>query len=294
MTAMPSPEENLTREKYRDKSTGQFGERPPHPEAEIPALTLVPAPEDAFFDETPPEMEVYEDPYPGRDGKEKVWDPCYRCGGEGVIKHYQHAGNDGVCFTCNGSKGWMEPISRMRNRARGRVTRTNVERRRLHNSRMLHNANYRTAIEVNPAAVAWKDRIGDSEFLMSVWEQAFDKELSEKQLTAIGQSMDRDRQYAEEREKRKAEAVEVPEGRMEIEGTILFTDIKYTDFGSTLQMTVEDERGFRVKGTAPAALFDQDGGQPLKGRKVKFTGTVKRGREKGFGFYSRPAKAQLL
>lgn len=250
-----------------------------------------------LFDETPPAKIVYVDPFPGRNGKELEWDNCKRCGGEGIMTQFQGT-MGGICFECQGGKGDMKPIAALRRREQGRVRRVNQANMALHERRMFHNTNVRRAMEINPAAEGWLNEIGTDPFLADVWEKAFKYELSEKQLAAVGGTFDRRKERAEAKAAAEAAAIEVPEGRYVLTGEVLSTSLKPTDFGMTLKMTVRDERGFRVHGTAPAALIDAIGEEEpgkggLTGRKVSFTAAVKQGDEKGFGFFSRPNKASL-
>ncbi|MCC3292617.1 hypothetical protein [Arthrobacter sp. zg-Y1110] len=250
-----------------------------------------------FFDETPPAKLEYKDPFPGRKGTEEEWDNCKRCGGEGRMTQFQSV-FAGICFECQGSKGSMQPISVLRRREQGRIRRTNQAAAALHERRMFHNHNYRRAIELNPAAEKWREEFGNDPFLADVWEKAFKYELSEKQLAAVGNTFDRRQERADAKAAVIANAVEVPEGRYEINGEVLSTKLKETDYGTTLKMTVRDERGFKVHGTVPSALFDDLADRPgaggLTGKKVLFTAAVKHSDEKGFGYFSRPSKAKLV
>lgn len=79
-----------------------------------------------------------------------------------------------------------------------------------------------------------------------------------------------------------------PAGRMEISGEIISVKFIENDFGGCTKILVRDERGFKVYGSRPAGI-----GWCEKGAKVVFTATVEPSQDdKGFGFYSRPAKAR--
>jgi hypothetical protein len=80
------------------------------------------------------------------------------------------------------------------------------------------------------------------------------------------------------------EQVMPPEGRVNIEGTVLSVKAIETDFGTTTKMLV-DVGAYRVWGTVPSSIC------PAIGWRVKFTAAITP-REVGFGFYSRPTKAQ--
>ena len=94
----------------------------------------------------------------------------------------------------------------------------------------------------------------------------------------------------------------VEEGRRTIEGEVLGVKLRDTDFGATWKMRLKLEDGSTLYGTVPVALErkilegaeEYDDVEKLKGHKVRFSATVKAGRENGFGFYSRPTKAEFI
>ncbi|KPJ92596.1 MAG: hypothetical protein AMS18_07125 [Gemmatimonas sp. SG8_17] len=88
-------------------------------------------------------------------------------------------------------------------------------------------------------------------------------------------------------------AVDVPEGRQQLEGEVLSVKMKYTAFGDTLKMLVRvttDEGIFKVWGTVPTNLV----ADIERNHVVRFTATLKRSDDRGFGFFSRPAKASIV
>ena len=246
-----------------------------------------------FFDETPPEKERYEDPFPGRDGTEPEFDPCDRCGGEGIIEQFKLGADGGICFKCNGTKGVPTTVDGLREKEKNRVRNQNRRVNALHKDRMLHNANYRKAIEVNPLAAGWRYRTATDTFLSDLWTKAFKRDLTEKQLAAIGRSFERDLEYQARKKAEKDAVTDVVEGRGEISGRVIKTSIKATQWGSTLKMTVKDDRGFKIHGAVPPNLQEEYWANTadLAGRRVKFKATVKSGEEKGFGFFTRPVDA---
>lgn len=96
----------------------------------------------------------------------------------------------------------------------------------------------------------------------------------------------------EEVVKKKAEAqaqlTQVVEGKQEIVGVVLSQYWKDTDYGMRQVMVVLDDRGFKVWGSVPASI------DPKDGYRVKFNAGVTAGNEFGFGFFSRPSKAEIL
>lgn len=93
--------------------------------------------------------------------------------------------------------------------------------------------------------------------------------------------------------KRQAEAqkphvdpVMPPTGRVTLEGTVTSQKLVESDFGSVYKMVL-DCGAFRVWGTVPSGLAVG------LGDRVRLTATVQP-KELGFGFYSRPSKAELV
>lgn len=100
-------------------------------------------------------------------------------------------------------------------------------------------------------------------------------------------------QQQSEREKRDAahEAGEdAPEGRIAITGIVLAFKLQSSQFGDTLKMLVQDDRGFRVWGSVPKSLDDAE-----RENRITFTATVTASdRDAKFGFFKRPTKAEIL
>lgn len=86
-----------------------------------------------------------------------------------------------------------------------------------------------------------------------------------------------------------ASGVQVPEGRIVVEGEVLSTKWVDNDYGSTQKMLVQNEAGWKVWGSVPSSL-DVD-----KGDRVQFTATVTKSDDDPlFGFFKRPAKATKI
>tara|TARA_R110001632_G_scaffold42479_4_gene107610 strand:- start:178 stop:1017 length:840 start_codon:yes stop_codon:yes gene_type:complete len=100
-------------------------------------------------------------------------------------------------------------------------------------------------------------------------------------------------QQKSEREKRDEahEAGEdAPEGRIVITGIVLAFKLQSSQFGDTLKMLVQDDRGFRVWGSVPKSLDDAE-----RESRIAFTATVTASdRDAKFGFFKRPTKAEIL
>ena len=80
-----------------------------------------------------------------------------------------------------------------------------------------------------------------------------------------------------------------PEGRVEITGIVLALKMQQSEYGETLKMLVQDDRGFRVWGTVPLSLDCN------REDRVRFTATVQQSdKDAKFGFFKRPSKASVL
>lgn len=134
--------------------------------------------------------------------------------------------------------------------------------------------------------------------LEDIWYKAAKYgKLSDKQIAFALSLLDRLSEADERLAVREAEqaakvaaGVEAPEGRVEVTGTVRSTKFVDNDFGGALKMTVELDSGARVYGTVPAAIDEVEAGS-----RVRFTATFERSRDdRTFGFYKRPAKAQIV
>ncbi len=93
----------------------------------------------------------------------------------------------------------------------------------------------------------------------------------------------------EAKEAKHANAQVVPEGRTTVRGVVLSVKYDQGPFQQT-KILVEDDRGFKVYGTKPAAFYGE-----VKGRRVEFDAKLERSdRDDKFGFFSRPTKAREL
>lgn len=89
--------------------------------------------------------------------------------------------------------------------------------------------------------------------------------------------------------------VEIPDlpKRSTFTGTVLGLKEKETRYGYVTKMVFRDDRGFKLYGTVPSALFD--GESELRGSRVEFDAAVTVSDDDPcFGFFSRPTKASRL
>ncbi len=114
------------------------------------------------------------------------------------------------------------------------------------------------------------------------------------------------REHTERQERReaeleaKADVPDVPEGRVEVTGTVTSIKWKDSDYsydGGAFKMVCESEEGWRVWGTVPSKLLDsvEYGYKELIGSKVRFTAAITPSKDdRLFGFYKRPTKPELI
>lgn len=108
--------------------------------------------------------------------------------------------------------------------------------------------------------------------------------LTENQMECVIDNM-------REEESAQAEVEPVPEGKgVEIEGEIIKTDTKHSQYGEREVMVVEHEDGWRVWGSIPQALKYE----VYEGDEVKFVANVERSDDDDFGFFKRPRQAEQL
>lgn len=113
--------------------------------------------------------------------------------------------------------------------------------------------------------------------------------ISEKQVGLVFK-LQREANSPKEEEK----YVDAPEGRKTFEGIVVGRKTVEGHFGTKDKMTVkiEEEQGIWLAyGTVPQSMYGEEGG--IRGRKVRITGTLSRGRDRHFAFFKRP-KGEVL
>ena len=91
-------------------------------------------------------------------------------------------------------------------------------------------------------------------------------------------------------EQNRPQIEDCPTGRVEITGIVIKVALKVNDYGERWVMTVKDDRGFMVWGTRPSSIK-----LAAYGTRVRFTATCEPSdRDKKFGFFKRPAKAEIV
>lgn len=220
--------------------------------------------------------------------------PCGYCGGTGYRPEYRHVEN-GKCFHCEGRRvhGELVPVERLERRYADRIRR---ERRAAKKAEEREAEQAKQEAEMERLAAEYKAQNADlfpaldelaekgNEFAISLVERVNEgRELSERQLEAA-------RTMLQKRADEAANASEVIEGRIVIEGEIVSTRLETNMYGTTRKALVKDERGFKVWGNLPSSIFEAQ-----RGERVRFTATVEASYDDpSFGFFKRPAKAEVL
>ena len=84
--------------------------------------------------------------------------------------------------------------------------------------------------------------------------------------------------------------VPVTEDRIQFEGKIINTKFQENQFGGTLKMLFKDTRGFKLWGSVPSKLLDEE----LSNLDIKFLATVSvSDTDSSFGFFKRPTKVAV-
>lgn len=82
----------------------------------------------------------------------------------------------------------------------------------------------------------------------------------------------------------------VPAGRVEVTGTVISTRQEWSQYGTQCKALVEDDRGFRLWGNLPSAIWNAE-----KGDRVTFVAALTASSDdEFFGFWKRPTKAAYL
>lgn len=225
---------------------------------------------------------------------------CGRCGGSGIYSYYH-----GACYECGGSghsgklKDWVLPTSWTDEQVIEWVQAREAKRQqRAAKAQAKRQAQYDANLEAHEglaeAVAIYRERELHDGFVSDVLYKAWSYELSEAQANAVVAAIGRLVERAERDEAKASEAAAnpLPEGRYEIEGTIVSTKWQSSQYGETLKMLVVlDNELHKVWGTVPSALWDDAD----KGARVRFTATVERSEDDpAFGFYKRPTKAEVL
>lgn len=227
-------------------------------------------------------IEAFEPKAKIEDGKVVVSAACQRCGGSGNGGWYQ---DGGICYECGGVN-----TSKRVQRIAVKAYASKIKAKKRAETRRREKAKSRAEAALEGQR-NWSEANGHGRLTFA--------ELDAKRLN------EREAKRAAE----KLEADDVVVGRHEFTGTVLKTEFKSNAYGGRMVMTVKEDRGFILWGSIPSSLeaFEvfrscPDTGDTWteqrgldRGDRVKFVATAEMSdRDSKFGFFKRPAKAELL
>ena len=130
---------------------------------------------------------------------------------------------------------------------------------------------------------------------MNAWGEGFnnkEEELLRKKLQWERKSEEIVNNYLSQyKDLEWSEVVPSTEERVEFSGKILNTKYQENQFGGSLKMLFQDERGFKLWGSVPNKLLEQN----LPNLKIKFIASVQVSRnDKSFGYFKRPTKIEII
>jgi len=134
-----------------------------------------------------------------------------------------------------------------------------------------------------------------SEKEMNAWgEGSYDKEeelLRKKYQWKIKSTEIINNYLSQYKDLEWSEVIPSSEERIDFSGKILGTKYQENQFGGCLKMIFQDERGFKLYGSVPNKLLEQN----LTDLKIKFSATVQvSNNDKSFGYFKRPTKIEIL
>jgi len=262
------------------------------------------------------------------EAKVRVWEDCNRCCGKGHIPYYSHIAG-GVCFACGDSKGWwkLKPCYSAEKLAK-LVAAADKKADEKAAKIAAKKAAALSASIAKVGADLWADIDGwvNGLGLNANWDDAYDHNadvydglnkwdriiidlhgkagaavdggLSDKAADFLKSLWANKVKFAAEKAAKDAEAVDVPAGRYEVKGKVLSIKEYHGDYGVVFKMLV-DCGDYRVFGSVPASIRKEALAEDcilqmaLVGKVVKFSGEFEP-KEKGFGFFSRPSKAEMV
>lgn len=245
-------------------------------------------------------------PIAAADGAELLPVICDRCSGTGYWCLGHHNQN-GVCFKCNG-KGILGYESQADRDAREADAKRRWEAKQRKAERI--RAKARAALDADPdLAAAFSlnnetvadihNRFNRTGGKITEAQRALCLKIAKRAADRKAKQAEYDRQEAD----RKAGLTELEAGRQVVEGKILTVKDTQNYRGDwQAKILIQLDNGNRVFGSLPRALEFEPGPhggevaidvQTLRGKRIKLTCTVEP-KETGFGFYKRPAKAELV
>jgi len=218
---------------------------------------------------------------------------CGRCGGAGYSDKWRHTGS--VCYDCNGAgsrgetlaKGYTAEKLEKLNATRAKRKEKAEAKRQAKILAAIEEAKAENAGILGEELYSWLESKAGSE---NVFLRDMNRNLTEKKFTPrMVEAVSRSRDQEIEKAKREENMIDVPEGKIVIEGSVV--SMKQVDgfaYGESVWKMLVDCGEYRVYGSVPKAIADVD-----LGDRVRFTAQTEQ-KEKGFGFFKRPTKAEIL
>lgn len=254
-----------------------------------------------------------------------VPESCRRCGGGGVVPPW------GSCFRCGGcgqdptDRGWGFPVAWTDEQCEAFVLKKDeqAEARRVSAATKRfakRDAIWAANVEACPVLVEFREKFvlfdadgvprhelpevsrlatqWEAEFIRDIEAKAHRFPISEKQAALAVSIRQKIAERAAQKRAEQENAKPVPEGRVEVVGTILSVKTSEVSYGyhqsAIAWKALIRCDGYKLFGTIPASILDGvDDPKTLVGSQVKFTAKVEP-KEPGFGFYSRPTSGELV
>ncbi len=219
-------------------------------------------------------------------GNPVIWRACGRCGGTG--NHWAHHVANGVCFGCGGAKGTYRGLQGLAASKRATSKRSTKRAADFREGPRRNVAAAREILAANDGlAVALRT---NTNITRSFSRQLARKgTLSENQITTAFKVATDTAQRAVDKAAEADAACDVPEGRHTVTGVIISLKDQpgYAYNTTDYKMLVKCD-GYRLFGSVPSSILrNLDIGDT-----VTFAAALQP-KEKGFGFYKRPTKAEV-
>jgi hypothetical protein len=235
----------------------------------------------------------------------RIWVNCHRCCGKGIIAHFMHV-EGGICFACGNSRGRNKivPCYSAAKLAKLVVSAEKREAKKAAKADAARLDSLNKAIslvgdnlwvDIKEFCLPLENEYGLNKYdalILELYSKACNGGLSEKAADLLVKVWGNKIKWADEKAEKDANAVDVPEGRYAVTGEVLSVKEYFGDYGTVYKMLV-DCGEYRVFGSVPAAIRRVGPVAELEGRSVSFSAAFAP-KEKGFGFFSRPSKAELL
>jgi hypothetical protein len=225
---------------------------------------------------------------------------CHRCGGTGRVAIPVDSGR---CWRCAATgvdptrRTWAYPVEWTNEQIEATIARREARaaaaaERRAAKKQAERDAQWAANVTAFPVLEQATEHMGNS-FLADIVDKAHRYDITQAQADAITTTIARVAERAAQQAADTANACDVPEGRMAVDGEVVSTRWDDTPYGSAKKWLVKvttDAGVYKLWGTVPRAILDVKAGD-----RVRFTGTLERSHDdRAFGFVKRPTAAEVL